>query len=344
MLKVLKGRYNSTNVTEYYIDIIAEAFALFDMKLNKIENIGEIKKEDVVLTTNVIDAFKVINFKRNVKVVNWYQGIIPEESYFRNKSFIRKKILNFIEIYVLNNCKFNFFVSNSMKIYYRKKYNLKKNNYLIMPCFNTDIIKKSFFYENKYRKLNIAYVGGLSKWQCFDKILDIYFEIEKKSKESKLLILTYDQDNAKKIIKKKEIKNYEVNYVPNEKINKKLQNIKYGFLLRKINPINYVSTPTKMSTYLANGVIPIFTSAIGDFNNVFKDFRFKIKLNCPCNTESKKIANIILAHHNEEKIESNDVFIDYKEVFNGYYNRSKYINNIKKRINEIFIIKNIGKD
>lgn len=334
ILKILSKENNNIEVTSHYIEIILKAFDELKIKYCRIKNIVDIKKEDVVLTKSAIVAFKVLIFKR-AKAINWYQGIMPEESFIRNRSFLRLKVCEYIENFVLKRSLLNLFVSNAMKDYYEKKYNFKKNNYLIMPCFNTDIVKKSFFYKNKYKKLNIAYVGRLSEWQCFDKVLDIYFEIEKKNKESKLLILTYDQNKVREIIEKKGIKNYDVDYIPNERINKKLENIKYGFLLRETNPINYVSTPTKMSTYLANGVIPIFTSAIGDFNNIFKDLKFKIKLNCPDNMESKKIANIILAHHNKEKIESSDVFIDYKEIFNGYYNRFKYINNIKNKINEI---------
>ena len=47
-------------------------------------------------------------------------------------------------------------------------------------------------------------------------------------------------------------------------------------ITRKDIAINKVATPTKMSSYLANGIIPIFSDIIGDFNKVMGKLKYTV--------------------------------------------------------------------
>lgn len=44
-----------------------------------------------------------------------------------------------------------------------------------------------------------------------------------------------------------------------------LRDVKFGFVLRDDIAVNNVATPTKLSSYLSAGVIPIYSSALKDF-------------------------------------------------------------------------------
>lgn len=44
-----------------------------------------------------------------------------------------------------------------------------------------------------------------------------------------------------------------------------LADVKFGFVLRNDVPVNRVATPTKLSSYLSAGVIPVFSKYLKDF-------------------------------------------------------------------------------
>lgn len=329
MIKILENKYDKKDVTQRYIAIIAKSISKLGGDFEYIYNIKSIKKSDVVITTNIDDAIRVMILKR-ARVINWYQGIRPEESFIKNNSKLRKKILEYFEKFVLKKAILNIFVSYGMKEYYHGKYSLRKLNYFIMPCFNTDInyINKSKF-NNK--NINFTYIGGLSKWQCIEETLSIYKEIEKNNKNVFLKFLTPDIDEGKNIIERYDIKNYEIKYVDNSKLRDELKNVKYGFLIRKEDPINYVSTPTKLSTYLANGIIPITTKNIYDVQKLMekKEYKIFIDLDEDLDVICRKIMDIDKNINDENKM-----IYEYKEIFNKYYNEDYYIKQLSKCLSE----------
>ena len=176
MIKILENKYDKKDVVQRYIEIITKSISKLDLDFEHVSNINDIKKDDIVVTTNIDDALKVLLLKK-ARVINWYQGIRPEESFIRNKSTLRKIILESIEKFVLKKSLLNIFVSYGMKEYYYDKYYFDKSNYFIMPCFNTKINKIN---KNKFNQenINFTYIGGLSKWQCIEETLSIYKQIE----------------------------------------------------------------------------------------------------------------------------------------------------------------------
>lgn len=330
MIKILENKYDKKDVTQRYMEIITKSIDRLNLDFEYISNIKDIKKNDIVVTTNIDDAIKVLLLKK-ARVINWYQGIRPEESFIRNNSTLRKIVLDYIENFVLKRSLLNIFVSYGMKEYYFEKYSYNKQNYFIMPCFNTEInnIDKNKFNQ---KKLKFTYIGGLSKWQCIDETLKIYKEIENNNEDVFLKFLTPDIDNGRKLIEKYDIKNYDIKYVDNLLIGNELKDVKYGFLIRKEDPINYVSTPTKLSTYLANGIIPITTKNIYDVNKLMEDKVYKIFINLNENIEN--IARNIIDKDKDINNEC-DMLREYNDIFNEYYNEKNYINQLSKCIREI---------
>ena len=107
-----------------------------------------------------------------------------------------------------------------------------------------------------------------------------FFELDKafgesKSKQEEDRIITAEVSiikgkfgkKANNLIEEHNIKTAYVKYVDLRDLNNELLKYKYGFLLRRDNLVNNVATPTKMNSYLACGLIPIFTDAITDYKD-----------------------------------------------------------------------------
>ena len=86
--------YSNQNVTSYYVNIIEEALTSAGHSVQKISKITYKNKNSTsaILVVNVLDLIKARIF-RYKKVFLWAQGIIPEESFVRNHSKFRFKIL-----------------------------------------------------------------------------------------------------------------------------------------------------------------------------------------------------------------------------------------------------------
>ncbi|WP_155828723.1 hypothetical protein [Butyrivibrio sp. XPD2006] len=313
----------NVEVTKSYFDIVVEAAKGIGIECQKVNRI-KIKRENgkrIVFVATIFEAIKARLAGYN-KVVLWVQGIAPEESLVRRSSYLRWLILSCIEYIAVLCSDAVFFVSEEMKRHYQHKYNLKPLCF-IMPCFNERIDKASFDAHD-YGDNTFVYSGGISDWHCFTQIVNIYGNIEKKYGENvKLCVLTKQTDEAGKILEECGIKNYSVKYVKKEEICHEMTRAKFGFCIRDDSKVNNVATPTKLSSYVCNGVIPIYSSAIVDFYRQSKESRY-----CLCYDDAlfwDKLDGLI-----KEDISPESIFIEYSKVFGNYYSSDYYINGIQK--------------
>lgn len=109
-----------------------------------------------------------------------------------------------------------------------------------------------------------------------------------------------------------------------------LSECKYGFIIRKESPVNFVATPTKLSNYLASGLIPIVSNTVEFFSAVLNKCHYAILLE-----DNKDITPVV--QMSSEAINPNDVFNEYNELFKEYFNDRKHIENIKLLINRLCI-------
>ena len=271
-------------------------------------------KDDVYIATTVDDV-PVLYLIGRKKIFYWVQGILPEESNMRHKSWLRYIILCLQEYIALKMCYCPAFVSEAMKEHYMKKYKISFKRYYIFPCFNTDIVKDAFFSENKYKNNYFVYAGGLAVWQCFEKTLSVYKNFEELNlQNTKLIVLTGDQSTAETMIKEKGIQNYEIGFVKKEDLPSKLSCAKFGFVLREDTAVNRVSTPTKISTYLSCGLIPIFGSCINSFGSIAQDMTYVVSWGDDPASENR------VSYFMSQPINPQSVFEEYHFVFDKYYN------------------------
>jgi hypothetical protein len=134
-----------------------------------------------------------------------------------------------------------------------------------------------------------------------------------------MTIYTKEHDKAKELLHKYGIE-ANIKYVPYEQLNNEIKDYKYGFIIREDIEVNRVATPTKMNSYLANGIIPIYTDVVGAYKENISKMRFSIPLEPVTNNGIEKLYEL-----ENVEILGNAVLNEYKGLFADYYNREKYV-------------------
>lgn len=324
------------NVTEYYYNIILDALKKKGVKCEVLDKctfktVKNIHKKDYVLATT-LKAFLILYITGVRNFIYWYQGITPEENYLMLQSKRRYYLYSYLEKLSLKVVRYKIGVSTFLFKHFEDKYNLKidYNTVFIMPCFNSQLNEESFKTPGKYEKNTFCYAGGTQAWQGFDKILEIYKGLEQSRDDVFLKIYSKDIDVAKRLIEKSNIKHYSVDCVPQSQMDSALADCKFGFIIREDDIINNVATPTKLGTYLANGVIPIFSDTIYSFRELAGKYKY---LGCISN-EANPVVQI--AKLMDEKLQCDMILQAYKEIFGTYYNKEKYITEMTVFFDEIF--------
>ncbi|HTN36153.1 MAG TPA: hypothetical protein VL053_03710 [Arachidicoccus sp.] len=331
-----KGTIN--DATEYYCKLIERAFIMEGFNVVWTVSINEIDDGDNLLTIRAID---LVSITANTKfTINWFQGIISEECklLYSNpiKRFLFSKYYGFKEKKALSRANLCLFVSERMCSYYESKYKLTlKRKSIVIPCYNLPLNPELILSgTNRYRKLSFVYAGGLFAWQCIDETLLIFKEINKLNSNAELVILTGEQEEARKLVERLGLTNVIVKHVDLDKLQSELAKYKYGFLVRKEHIVNNVATPTKMNSYLAAGLIPIYTTVIDSFEKNINLEEFTLKVS---NTESYlKIAKKIIAFDNSCRIAPTRLLDVYQKVFSSYYNDDLYMNELSKSVKMIY--------
>lgn len=325
----LLSKDSLNDATEYYIDILRDSFMQSGFIIDISHRVKDARQYTYILTIEAKWFFFAKLANRHAKIINWFQGVVAEEAFLTTKSLLRKNLWHFFEAFTLYFSEMNIYVSESMKRYFEKKYKISSKRYFIMPCFNKEL-NMCLVDESKYKTPSFVYAGSMAKWQCVEETIYLYSKIEREIPNASLTILTREGDIAADLMKQYNIKNYMIKYVNLEQLDEELGKYKYGFLLRDNHIVNSVATPTKMSSYLAVGIIPIYTDTIDDFCMQFNHVRGFIKLK---STEKENWCNQIVQF---EKHFNNAVLEEFKKsirnIFLYYYSKSFYIKRIKDLI------------
>ncbi len=202
---------------------------------------------------------------------------------------------------------------------------LRRRGY-VMPCYNEDL-DTGVFEKKDYSKKIFAYVGSLEVWQCFSETVEVYAEIEKRIPGAFFRVLTFNTEKAGQILREKKIKNYSVACVPKERVKQALEDATFGFVIRHDVDVNRVATPTKISSYLSAGVLPIYSSCLKDFHAQANGKAFAFALN-PGEDLEKLIRYI------NRDIDKDTVQIEIQDLFRTYYSTENHITNIMTLANK----------
>lgn len=256
-------------VTQTYMRLIFEAIQKTKVSVDYGDSVTNLRKDE---DTIIFDSCKlalpyvVEGFKH---IFIWVQGVVPEEALMKGYRSYRYWAHSAIERYVLSKAEIVFFCSKAMRYHYESKYNLSfAGRCFIMPCFNELGVDEQAFMPEKYLHNNFVYAGSLHAWQCFEQTVQLYKAIESSANEHcKLYVYTGAQAEAERLLRTYQVEHYEVRFVEPEALGQELRRMKYGFVLREDCTVNRVATPTKLSNYIAHGVIPIYSDCLTSFHH-----------------------------------------------------------------------------
>ena len=328
-MKVYYFNKDIRNVTGFYYDIMLSALCKNGIETKmldrvSIKNLFQIKKEDYVLATS-LQAFIKLWLWGHRNFIYWYQGITPEEDKMITGSQLRYLIFSLIEHLSLKVVKYKIGVSKYLFEHYQNKYGITidMNCVYIMPCYNSEFHKNSFFVKDKYLKNVFCYAGGMQVWQGFENIVFLYKTIEIKYPDAFLRVYSKDLEGAREIIEKYEVSNYTLECVSADELESKLAECKFGFIIREDDIVNNVATPTKLATYIGNGVIPVFTPTIKTYADMNNSYKY---LCCANQSElTGRIADMMT-----EPINAEMIFAEYQRLYSDYYDKDKHMNALSK--------------
>lgn len=315
----IKKQDGNPEVTDYYLDTIKIGYERLGEVTRCFTRWEEYKpnKNDLTVIATPLEVIEVL--KRRQRFIMWFQGIRPEESFTVHHSKLRSGLLEAIEWIILRKAEFFFFVSSYMKEHYEKKYKIDlSGKYYIMPCSNEEFHEEAFSEPDKYNNNVFCYAGAINTWQCVDETLALYKKIESCVKNTKLLLLVRDREKAMEMLTKHEIHNYEIDFVPVSELSQRLSQVKYGFIVREDIELNRVATPTKMSTYMVNGIIPIISECLFGLSEIAGDSPYIVRLKD--NQDSMAILE-----HMKLAINGASVYDEYLAIYRQSYDREVQI-------------------
>jgi glycosyltransferase involved in cell wall biosynthesis len=210
--------------------------------------------------------------------------------------------LNKIEIFVYKHADIIHTVSNNFKYYLLK--NFGNRNIKVYPCAITSVTQKK---QRNKKTISFIYLGSIASWQKFEETVQLYGFIENSLTDVHLTIITKQKEEAKQIIIKNKINNFNIKSLTHKEVIKDLINYDFGFLLRDNIVVNNVASPIKFLEYISNGVIPIITKGIGDYSYITKKNNIGVLVDSNFTLDINNLSNIL-----------ND-----KEIYNKLHNVSK---------------------
>ncbi|NOI95785.1 hypothetical protein [Vibrio sp. T3Y01] len=245
---------------------------LSDVKL--ISTTPVLSENDVIYFRSVVDYAKFkskLSNKHGCKLIYDFRGLISEESFLKNRSFIRRFILRFLEKFAYKSADDVWTVSNNLKEYLGSRYG--KRNVKVFPCkINKDwVVKRQFKDTNS---INFIYVGSMSEWQCFEKVCSEYKRLM--NSNTTLTVLTKDLSKANQILSKYGLSAL-IKSCDRDEVLDYLDRAHFGFVLRDNNLVNSTASPIKVVEYASRGVFPIMTNNVGDYSLELKGVAVNIE-------------------------------------------------------------------
>lgn len=322
--------YDNQFATKYYVDTVAAALEQSGYTTCTVSSLKRQEGHDAIFVAYAYDAFRA-HMHGYKKILLWIQGVTPEESYMRNHSKLRYWVLSMRERMGLAYANQILMVSAKMLEHYRQKYGMNLGNKtFLMPCFNTELNRDAFHYPEKYSRQVFVYTGSLAVWQCFEPTVQLFKKLEQQIPEARLDVYTSQKEEAEAILKQYGISNYSIDFVSPAELGERLKSVKFGFVIREDTEVNRVATPTKISTYTANGVIPIFSQCLDDFYRQTVGKHYFLSVGSDANNDDTLARITALS---KEEIDINALEKEYTALFDGYYCYDMYVQKLCEFIN-----------
>lgn len=287
-MKFLYLNINNKAVEKAY-DRIYDLFNIDKVKIfdkKEVEDSLALKddKEVVFVCANIWHVLylkcKALVKLKKIKIIFWVQGAVAHESFLKNKSYFRFSILWLLEYISLIFSDFYIYVSPYMKEYYEKKFFTLNKKSIVIPCIS-DLNQNIKIKRNPD---NYCYIGGMSKWQNFETIIEMMNIIIENNNGAKFSVATNDlktcNNQLEKMATNKLLKvTSVVSLSSKQEIENFLSAASFGFLIRDDIVVNNVASPIKLAEYFSCGINVISTKGITSYTNLIEQAGFVINEN-----------------------------------------------------------------
>lgn len=260
----------SEYLTVYHLNFFKDFFKIYSL-LSKSQNIY------VQALYNYVKILIYLHcFLPNKRVALDLHGAIPEELAY-NKSKNQSQFYNLIEKFAFKRVNHFIHVTRTMQKHFIGKYplafrqkNMKEYVLGIFTTYNSQMnenlleqIKVRIKWEEN--QIWFVYSGGVQDWQNIPLMIQIVKGL--KNPNYRFLFLSGSPEVIEVLVRKESLtERILVKSVDPNELKEYYSLAHYGFVLRNKNIVNQVSNPTKLSEYLAYGIIPIVLEAsIGDY-------------------------------------------------------------------------------
>ncbi len=289
---------------------------------------------DVVVTISCLPAIRAIFLHPRAAIVHWFQGIEAVERRFLHKGwrgYGRWVLWRLMERVLLRHAKVKLFVSQQMRVFLRDAEKLGQAS-LVIPCYNVDLGDIAASSPDRYRRIRMVYAGSLYPWQCVQQSLQAYQVVLRSRPEAMMTIFTREVDRAKAMCKAIGLPQVHVEEVSPSQLLERLKEYSFGFILRDAMAINEVSTPTKFSSYIGAGIIPIMTTATPALAAMAATTPFQITVQDPL--QSAAIAERVLEISSDAPAPA-DVASSYRTIFETYFDDATHRRRIAELIEKL---------
>lgn len=313
------------DATRHYLQLLrmgCERAGLRYLGLGNDESLA--RQASDLLTINIPFAHRAMSSFPSTRIHHWFQGLESvERAYIHGgiKGWAQGLIFRRVEHRLLLRARSLIFVSEAMREHYASRASFQARAH-VLPCYTHTQLPFAGT-DNRYAVPNLAYAGSLHRWQCVPDMLEVFKCLRASKPDARLTLYTREVQAARALCERASLgAEVAVTEASFEALPSLLQRHAYGLLLRESMLINEVSTPTKFSTYLAAGLIPVLTGHTPALNalNVSPSHLIRV----PEPHAHQAIANAILAHLDRPPAPK-AVHEDFAGVFTQTFNDERQI-------------------
>lgn len=308
------------DATRHYLASVADALGDLGHRLTHTPDLGAIPPQANVLCIECKSAARLSMHRPRARLWQWLQGLYPEEAGWQFDSRLREFAWNRLESWTLKRSQGALMVSQAMQQHFAAKYPRLQLASTVMPCVNATLSPAAFRATDKYHRPSFVYAGSLHRWQCIDATLAAFAAIQRQLPDATLTLLTAEREQATARLRQLGVPATTVAYVPLAELPQALAAFKYGFVLREDHVVNRVATPTKVSSYMAAGVIPVMTRAAQDFSQHLAPVTPIVWLD---RLEAEHVSQRVLAQE-ARLLDAEAVLASYRAIFERYFDHAAY--------------------
>ncbi|MFT7771936.1 hypothetical protein [Roseateles sp.] len=308
------------DATRHYLASVADALGELGHRLTHTPDLAAIPSRANVLSIECKSAARLSLHRPRARLWQWLQGLYPEEAGWQFDSRLREFAWNRLEPWTLRRSQGALMVSRAMQQHFAAKYPHLRLASTVMPCANATLTPAAFRAPGKYDRPTFVYAGSLHRWQCIDATLAAFAAIHRQRPDATLTLLTAEREQAGARLRQLGVPATTVAYVPLAELPQALAAFKYGFVLREDHIVNRVATPTKVSSYMAAGVIPVMTRAAQDFAQHLAPATPIVWLD---RLDAEHVSQRVLAQE-ERPLDAEAVLASYSAVFGRYFDHAAY--------------------